>query len=61
MLYAVKSADQLCRRSNSRELQAAQWDEPEFEFDDIGIDLEAAAARHDSGKVTLSYQREVSK
>ena len=29
----------------------AQWEEPEFEFDDIGIDL-AAAARHSSGKVT---------
>jgi len=36
----------LRRRGDSRE-----WEEPEFEFDDIGIDLEAAAARHSSGKL----------
>jgi len=42
--------DHLRRKGDSRE--AAQWEEPEFEFDDIGIHLEAAAARQSSGKMT---------
>jgi len=37
--------------TESSGIPAAPWEEPEFEFDDIGIDL-AAAARQNSGKIT---------
>jgi len=55
LLYLVKNADYLRRTSDSKELPGAHWEEPEFEFDEIGIDLESAAARQTSGKVILNY------
>ena len=50
-MHVVKNADRLRKTSDSKEFQGAQWEEPEFEFDDIGIDLEAVEARHISGKI----------
>ena len=50
-MCVVKNADQPRQTADSRQLQAAQWEEPEFEFDYSGINLEGAAARQSSGKI----------
>ena len=51
MFFVVKNTGQSQKPAAvARELSAASWEEPEFEFDDIGIDL-ATAARQNSGMI----------
>ena len=52
MCMSIVVADQSQRMSESSGLHGGHWDEPEFEFDDIGFDLAAAARPAASGKTT---------
>ena len=52
----VNNAGQLQRTTGSSGIHAGQWEEPEFEFDDLGVDL-ASAAQHSSGKMTDTHQQ----